>query len=573
MIIGLDVGGTHTDVVLLDNAGLLREVKVPTDASDLFRSVLNGLDAVTEGVDVGAIRRIVLSTTLTTNAIIQSTIPPVGMIVSAGPGIDPEHFRTNPHYVCVRGSIDHRGREVEPVRPEEIEATAGLFRENGIRQVGVVGKFSVRNPAHEIGIAELLGDSFDKIFLGHRVSGNLNFARRIATTYLNAAVYPVHRKFYDAVQASLSVKGLRLPLRLLKADGGNMKLEASVEYPAQTILSGPAASVMGAVAMAAGEEDALVMDIGGTTTDLAVLIGRAPVLDPHGIAIGPYRTLIRSLETLSIGMGGDSAVRLRDGRLTVGPDREGPAMLFGGRRPTPTDALAVIGDMAHNDRERAHAGLRPLADQLGVSIEHLAGQVVEASCRAMLEAAERLTAHINGKPVYTLHEFKEGYQVRPRSVLVLGGPAPYFAKHLQRLTPMRVIVVPRWQVANAIGAALARTTCEVGLFADTEQRVVSAPAENFRQPIAGGYDLKAATAQTLDLLRVKALERGANPDYLEMEVVESQQFNMVRGFNTSGKNIRVRAQVKPGLIHGYDNLLKSLLESNPKNEYRTSKQT
>ena len=391
MIIGLDVGGTHTDVVLLDNAGLLREVKVSTDASDLFRSVFKGLDAVTEGVDTGAIRRIVLSTTLTTNAIIQDTIPPVGMIVSAGPGIDPEHFRTNPHYVCVKGSIDHRGREVEPVQPEEIQAAAELFRKNGIRQVGVVGKFSVRNPAHEIRIGELLGDSFDKIFLGHRVSGSLNFARRIATTYLNAAVYPIHKAFFDAVLNSLSVKGLRLPLRLLKADGGNMKLEASVEYPAQTILSGPAASVMGAVAMAAGDEDAIVMDIGGTTTDLAVLIGRAPVLAPHGIAIGPYRTLIRSLETLSIGMGGDSAVRLRNGRLTVGPDREGPAILFGGRVPTPTDALAVIGDIAHDDRERARAGLKPVADKMGVPIEALADQVVETACRAMLDGCR--TAH------------------------------------------------------------------------------------------------------------------------------------------------------------------------------------
>ena len=558
MIIGLDVGGTHTDVVLLDNSGLLREVKVSTDASDLFRSVFKGLDAVTEGVDTGAIRRIVLSTTLTTNAIIQETIPPVGMIVSAGPGIDPEHFRTNPHYACVKGSIDHRGREVEPVRPEEIQAAAELFRKNGIRQVGVVGKFSVRNPAHEVQMGELLGPSFDKIFLGHRVSGNLNFARRIATTYLNAAVYPIHKAFFDAVLNSLSAKGMRLPLRLLKADGGNMTLEASVDFPAQTILSGPAASVMGAVAMAAGDEDAIVMDIGGTTTDLAVLIGRAPVLDPYGIAIGPYRTLIRSLETLSIGMGGDSAIRLRNGRLTVGPDREGPAMLFGGRVPTPTDALAVIGDIAHDDRARARAGLAPLADKMGVSIETFADQVIEAACRAMLAAAERLTAQINGKPVYTLHELKEGYQVRPRSVLVLGGPAPYFAKHLQRLSAMQVRVVPRWQVANAIGAALARTTCEVGLFADTEQRVASAPAENFLQPISDGYGLEAATAQALDLLRVKALARGANPDYLEMEVVESQQFNMVRGFTTSGKNIRVRVQVKPGLIHGYDNLLKSL---------------
>jgi N-methylhydantoinase A/oxoprolinase/acetone carboxylase beta subunit len=570
MIIGLDVGGTHTDVVLLDNSGLLRDVKVPTDAADLFGSVLKGFDAVTAGRDAHAIRRIVLSTTLTTNAIIQNAIPPVGMVVSAGPGIDPEHFRTNPHYVCVKGSIDHRGREVEPIQPEEVVAAADLFRRHGIRQVGVVGKFSVRNPAHENRIHALLGNSFDKIFLGHRSSGSLNFARRIATTYLNAAVYPIHKAFFDAMQASLSVKSLQLPLRLLKADGGNMRLEASVDFPAQTILSGPAASVMGAVALAAGEEDALAMDIGGTTTDLAVLIGRAPVLDPHGIAIGPYLTLIRSLETRSIGMGGDSAVRLQDGRVTVGPDRDGPAMIFGGRVPTPTDALAVMGDFPHAHRAQAVGGLKPLANQLGVSIESLAAVVVETACRAMLEAAQRLTAHINAKPVYTLHEFKGAYQVRPRTVLVLGGPAPYFAKHLQRLTPMTVRVVPHWQVANAIGAALARTTCEVGLFADTEQAVASAPAENFLQPITGGYGLADAQTQALDLLRAKALGRGANPDYLEMEVVESQEFNMVRGFNTSGKNIRIRVQVKPGLIHGYDALLKNLLEPNPKNESRAS---
>jgi N-methylhydantoinase A/oxoprolinase/acetone carboxylase beta subunit len=559
MIIGLDVGGTHTDVVLLDNRGLLRDVKVNTDASNLFRSVFNALDAITEGVDSAAIRRIVLSTTLTTNAVVQQKIPAVGMIVSAGPGIDPEHFRTNSHYVCVKGSIDHRGREIEPVRAGEIRAAAKSFMQDGIRQVGVVGKFSVRNPAHEIRIQELLGDSFDKVFLGHRVSGSLNFARRIATTYLNAAVYPIHKSFFDAVINSLSAKGLRLPLRLLKADGGNMKLEASIEYPAQTILSGPAASVMGAVAMAAGAEDAIVMDIGGTTTDLAVLIGRVPVLDPHGIAIGSYRTLIRSLDTRSIGMGGDSAVRLPNGRLTVGPDREGPAILFGGGIPTPTDALAVIGEFEHDRRDRAREGLNPIAAGLGLSVEDLSRQVIETACRAMLNAANGLIAHINGKPVYTLHEFKEGYQVRPRSILVLGGPAPYFAKHLQRLTSMHVRVVPRWQVANAIGAALARTTCEVGFFADTERRVASAPAENFSQTIAAGYGLEAATTQALDLLRAKALARGANPDYLEMEIVESQQFNMVRGFSTSGKNIRVLVQVKPGLIHGYDELLKNLL--------------
>jgi len=98
----------------------------------------------------------------------------------------------------------------------------------------------------------------------------------------------------------------------------------------------------------------------------------------------------------------------------------------------------------------------------------------------------------------------------------------------------------------------------VALFADTEQKRVGAPEENFSLPISGAYGLQAAMQQAFDLLRVKAIERGANPEYLEMELVESQQFNMVRGFQTTGKNLRVRVQVKPGLIHGYDTLLKNL---------------
>ncbi len=558
MIIGLDVGGTHTDVVLLNQEGIQREIKVSTSDADLFSSVLKAIDAVTANVPVAGIKRIVLSTTLTTNAIIQGRIPPVGMVVCAGPGIDPVLFRTNQHYVEVRGAMDHRGREIETVDPREIRAVAEEFRRAGIRHVGVVGKFSIRNPRHETQIGNLLQEDFEKVFFGHRISGSLNFARRIATTYLNAAVYPLHKEFFEAVTRALAAKGMVLPLRLLKADGGNMRLESSLEFPAQTILSGPAASVMGAVAMAAGREDALVMDIGGTTTDIAVLIGAAPVLDPLGITVGVHRTLIRSLDTLSIGVGGDSTVRVDKGCLTVGPDRNGPAIVYGGRTPTPTDALAVLGEIPSDLRGEAAAGFQPLAAALGLSVAAVAEKVIETACRAMIEAALGLVAHINSKPVYTVHELMEGYTVQPRALLVLGGPAPYFARHLETHGAVPVRVVPRWQVANAIGAALARTTCEVVFFADTQQGKASAPGEHFRQAIPDDYRLEQAEAQALELLRKKAVERGANPDFLEMEVVERQVFNMVRGFNTAGRNMRVRVQVKPGLIHGYDALLATL---------------
>jgi N-methylhydantoinase A/oxoprolinase/acetone carboxylase beta subunit len=412
-------------------------------------------------------------------------------------------------------------------------------------------------------MSRILNNSFEKVFMGHRISGNLNFARRIATTFLNASVYPLHKKFYHAVQKSLQAIGLKIPLRLLKADGGNMNFATSIEYPAQTIQSGPAASVMGATAFAFGseDEDALVMDIGGTTTDIAVLINRAPVLDPLGIELDRYKTLIRSLETLSIGLGGDSVVRVNDGNLYIGPERLGSAMAYGGPAPTPTDALFILEDIPDGSREKAVEGLEPLACALGFSVKSLAAEILDQTCKKILAAARQLVYRINSKPVYTIHELQEGYIVRPKSIYVLGGPAPYFAGYLESISDYRIRVVPRWKVANAIGAALARTTCQVNFFADTERQVAEAPEENFSQRINHQFDIEAAIHQALDLLKTKAIERGANADHLEMEVLETLQFNMVRGFSTTGKNIRVKVQVKPGLIHGYDQLVANLINN------------
>ena len=560
MIIGLDVGGTHTDVVLVGRNGLIKEIKVPTDPSDLFRSVQAGLMAITKNRDTQKISRIVLSTTLTTNAIVQNKTQSAGMIVTAGPGIDPAFYRTNAHYYTVAGSIDHRGREIEPIDPHEIDDIASQLRAEGIEQVGVVGKFSVRNPCHELEINRLLNPYFDKIFMGHRISGNLNFPRRIATTYLNAAVYPIHQKFYQAVQKSLEAMGLKLPIRLLKADGGNMKFSSSIEHPAQTILSGPAASAMGAVAFGPNKEDTLIMDIGGTTTDLAVLVNRSPVLDPLGIELERHKTLIRSLETLSIALGGDSAVRVINGKLEIGPDRLGPAMAYGGQVPTPTDAFFILENITDGSRKKAIEGLEPLAKSVGSSVNAFAAEILAVTCKKILSAARQLIHRINSKPVYTVHELQEGYVVQPQSVLILGGPAPYFAKYLESVSDYHVQVVPRWKVANAIGAALARTTCEVTFLADTERRLARSPEENFRQTIDHGFDKNAAIHQAFELLKAKAIRRGANAEFLEMELLESLEFNMVRGFTTTGKNIRIKAQITPGLIHGYDGLIASLLK-------------
>lgn len=559
MMIGLDVGGTHTDVVLLGRQGIVKHAKVLTDSTDLFHTVLSGIETVTKGIDPGNIERAVFSTTLTTNAIIQKKNPEVGMIVTSGPGINPEYFRSNRLYFPVSGSVDHRGREVEPVNEKEILDIVKTLKKENIRNVGIVGKFSSRNPAHELKIYELIKDSFGKIFLGHRASGNLNFPRRIATTFLNATVRQTHRKFFEAVQQTLKEKGLNIPIHILKADGGTMSFEASVECPSQTILSGPAASVMGAMAFASESEDTLVMDIGGTTTDMAILVNRIPLLAPMGIELGEYKTLIRSLETCSIGIGGDSAIRVKDGNIEVGPDRIGPAMAFGGNSPTPTDALVVLNLMKIGDKEKAAEGIASVAKELGTDIETAADMIFTRACQNILNEAYRMIEQINSKPVYTIHELQEGYKVKPKTVLILGGPAPYFAHRLESLSKFKVGIVPQWHVANAIGAAIARTTCEVTLFADTEQGIAAAPEENFNQRVSKNFSKGAAVEKAFELLKKKAILFGSDTGELETEVIEESQFNMVRGFYTSGKNIRVKVQVKPGMIAGYEEVVQNLL--------------
>ncbi|MFO7886064.1 MAG: hydantoinase/oxoprolinase family protein [Desulfobacteraceae bacterium] len=551
MIIGLDVGGTHTDAVLLNKTGIVKKAKVTTDSSDLFTTVLSALTCILKDSRPEKIERLVLSTTLTTNAVVQKKVDKVGIIVSAGPGIDPQFYRTDEYFYAVSGSIDHRGRERTPVNEKEIRQIGAELKKAGIKSIGIIGKFSPRNPAHELTIESILKNDFEKIFLGHTVSGNLNFPRRIATVHLNAAVFNMHKNFFDAVKKSLKEKGLHIPIQILKADGGTMNLESSMAFPGQAILSGPAASVIGSLAYAPENKDTIVLDIGGTTTDIALLAGKAPLLEPVGIKRGIYKSLIRSLKTQSIGIGGDSRLCIENKEIKIGPDRSGPAMCFGGSDPTPTDALVVLDIIKTENREASLRGIKTLADQLGETVRETAENIFEETCSVILNQAFKMIKQVNSKPVYTVHEFLEGYKIKPQKILLLGGPARDMKDIIEQVSGIDTQVVMNSDVANAIGAALARTTCEVTLSADTEQGIVSAPEENYSETINQSFTNRDAVETARALLRQKAIQSGSKQENMEMEILENQSFNIVRRFSPRGKIFRIKIQVKPGLIKGY----------------------
>ncbi len=551
MIVGLDVGGTHTDVVVLQGREIVSKVKLPTDQVNLLDTVCSGISEATKDLDPQSIERVVVSTTLATNAIVQEKTEPVGILVASGPGVNPNAFTIGDHYYVVSGAIDHRGREIAPISDEEVLEIGRKLRSEDVRNLALVSKFSIRNPSHELKMRDLLADNFETVTLGHQVSGHLNFARRIATAYLNGAVARISGEFYKAVRGCLEQEGIQIPLEILKADGGTMAQESSIQYAVETILSGPAASVMGTLAFTDPAKEEVVLDIGGTTTDIAILVDGVPLLKPLGIRMGGYNTLVRALRTVSIGVGGDSWVRLENGHLKIGPERKGRALAYGGPEPTPTDALVTLDTVQGGQKQRAIDGIHRLAEQLGKGVEETAKAIVEKSCSLIMEAVNALVDRVNQQPVYTIHELLEGRTIQPSGIIVIGGPAKEIAPWLQAVSGLQVRVPSEYEVANAIGAAVARTTCEVTVLADTSRGYVCAPEEGYLDRIGKEASKQEVVQIAFALLRKKAHRLGADKDNLEMELLEDSEFNMVRGFYTVGRDIRVRAQIKPGLISPY----------------------
>ena len=551
MILGIDVGGTHTDAVLLENFQVRKKTKVPTNQLRLVSSLIGVMDEILRDENPAAIERVVFSTTLSTNAIVQGKTDRVGMIVASGPGLAPEALQISEDTRFVSGYVSNRGIEVAPIKKGEVEAAASDLKASGIAHLGIVGKFSTRNPAHENEIGELVGNGFGHVSFGHRLSGNLNFRRRIATAFLNASVFDLYQQFVGEILEFASRAGIAAPIYILKADGGTFEIRRSAEQPVQTILSGPAASVMGILSLAdCSGADGVILDMGGTTTDIALLAGGAPLLEPLGVTIEGHRTLIRGLKTRSIGLGGDSRVRVDGGKLVIGPRREGPAAAFGGPWPTPTDAMIVLGLAQIGDAAKAETAVSETAGKLNLTVTQAARAIFEKTCGDIAAAVGAMVEEVNNKPVYTIHELLEGRKLSPSRLFIVGGPSAAVACRLGEILGCEAVIPRDAEVANAFGAALARTTAEITILAETERGSLTIAEEGLQMKIPAHFTRRDILRIGMEKLRERAIRLGARESDIETEIVEDQEFNMVRGFHTTGKNIRLKVQVKPGVIAG-----------------------
>jgi N-methylhydantoinase A/oxoprolinase/acetone carboxylase beta subunit len=552
MLLGIDIGGTHTDAVVIDQYGVRATAKVETVHDDLVAS----LNAVLEKIltpEIGPeIRKINLSTTLTTNAIVENRLEEVGILAVSGPGLAAASFNTGlgEHFHLFPGSIDHRGNLRQPLDEAAVRTRLAACREQGIRVYAVVSKFSTRNPEIELALAEMVKEQSDFTTIGHRLSGRLNFPRRLATAAYNSAVWRRYNRFADAVSKSLR-EGYRLtaPLNVLKADGGTIDLEHSRSHPVQTILSGPAASVMGIVALSTISEDAIILDIGGTTTDIAIFADGAPLLEPDGVSFGGRPTLVRAIRTHSLGLGGDSRAAVDENRkLRLGPRRLGPPLALGGPVPTLIDAANILGLSRVGDAEKSRRGYAGLAAELGLDEQQTARQVLELAAAMIHDECARLLDEINQQPVYTVAEILHGRRIEPRRLYVMGGPAAILAPRFGEVLGLPVEVPENYAVANAIGAALTRTTMETELFADTGRKTMLIPNLGIRREISSAYSLDDArrdgSRELLEHLRASGHPELENGD---VSITEAEAFNMVDDYAYGSRTIRVSCQVRPGL--------------------------
>lgn len=551
MILGIDVGGTHTDAVLIDGMRVKKIAKVITNHENLIHSFQNITDEILHDENLDTLERIVLSTTMSTNAIVQGKVDTVGMILANGPGLAPSYLEINEFTHFVSGYVNHRGIKITETDPAQVASIRDRFKEDGIRHVGIVGKFSTRNPELETEIADMINNDFTHLSFGHLMSGNLNYPRRIATTYLNAAIWTTYNSFVTDVLTFIHSIKADVPTYVLKADGGTSEINQSAKYPVGTILSGPAASIMGIMSLTEGTEDAIALDIGGTTTDIALFADGVPLLEPLGVTIEGHKTLTRGLRSRSIGVGGDSRVQYENDTLSIGPERVGPAAAFGGPHPTPTDAMIVLGLTDIGDRQMAERAVACIAGKMGCSVDEAAQAIFERACRNIAATVTDMIAEVNNQPVYTIHEILEGKKIAPRALYVVGGPAEPMAQRLGELLQCVPVIPKHAEVANAIGAALARTTAEITLLADTEKKLLTIVEEGIQQHIISKFSREDGLFICREKLKERAIKMGAHEQDIEVEIIEDQVFNMIRGYYTTGRNIRLKGQIKPGLIAGF----------------------
>lgn len=567
MLLGLDVGGTFTDAVIIDGHRVVATAKRRTTKDNLMNGIGEALDAVLEGYDTSNIEQVTLSTTVVTNTIVEAKEQVVDLYVITGPGRNVDDiFPVEPIYL--QGYTDHRGIVVERTPADAVRGIANMVQaRSGTDLAAVSAKFGVRNPQEELSITEELKNTYHTISNGSLLSGSLNFPRRTISAYFNSAVTPVFTVFKKNVEDALSARNILAPLHILKADGGSLPMEHMVSRPVETAFTGPAATVLGLSALGViGNKHTVALDIGGTTTDISLWKHGKPLITKNGVSIREYPSAVRSFAVTSVGIGGESVIRLKNGNLTVGPERVGPSVALGGIEPTLGDALIVLGHANYGDFNLASRALQDLADAIQATLRSnnvntsnnqltliktasdVARLIVEKALQTIQHGINEVVKVENKRPIYVVADIVNPDVFVPEHIVVVGGTAPSLGPSIGEYLELPVTIPENAAVANAIGAALALSTIELTVHVDTKRRLLVIPELGIKQQNCTLKRAEQVVERAKEALSEEAFRLGLDTSQ-EIEVISIEDFPVVEGWQSMERLITVKVQLAAGVKH------------------------
>lgn len=548
MLLGIDVGGTFTDAVIIDGANVVSWAKRRTTKDNLMNGITEALGAVLVDIDSAQIEQVTLSTTVVTNTIVEHKEQPVDLYVVAGPGRNVDDiFPVRPVYL--KGYTDHRGIVVESTKCEAINHIAHTVQSrSGTNLAAVSAKFGVRNPKEELDVTNALSAMYDTISTGSSLSGNLNFPRRTISAYFNSAVTDVFNRFRQAVRDALVAHNITAPVYILKADGGSLPIDTIASVPVETVFTGPAATVLGLEALrSATLGHTVALDIGGTTTDISLWKQGKPLMTKEGVSIRNYPSAVRSFAVTSVGIGGESVVRYNNGNLTVGPERVGPSVALGGIEPTLGDALIVLGKAQYGDGQKAYDGIAQIDSTIDATT--MAQRIVNVAVQVIQEGIDTVVAKENKRPIYVVADIVHPDPFVPAQLVIVGGTAASLGPIIGDQLGLPIHIPSDAAVANAIGAGVANHTMAITIHVDTKRRTMVVPELGIQDTSSHLRSAQAVEEVAYSLLREAAKEQGlvASDVIPDIETISVEDFPVVDGWQSMERIITVKVQLQAGV--------------------------
>ena len=583
--IGIDTGGTFTDVVAVDGrSGAMHVTKVASTPSNPAVGLVRGVNAILEaaGASPDGVVGLAHGTTVATNALLQGEISGLGLIATAGfrhileiarqsvpEGYGNSYFWVKPERMVplhlvreVGGRLNFRGQQLCPLDEHSARAAARFFRQRGVRAIGVCLIHSYANPTHERRVAEIIAEEYPDctLSLSSSVLPEYREYERAITTLVDVFVKPHMERYLGRVHAELGQRFEGKPFLVMQSSGGVASTEQVVKKPITTALSGPAAGALGSAVVAeiAGFAEVVTLDAGGTSTDLCLIEGGRPHVTTAG-AIGAFPVRIPMIDIRTIGTGGGSIAWIsREGHLKVGPKSAGAEpgpMCYpkGGGEPTITDAnlvlgripAALIGGGITLDVSRSRAGIAALAQRLpgAMSIEQLAEGIIEIANWNQANAIRQMT-------------IQRGIDPRGFALLAFGGAGPAQSPAVMELLGMRACMVPPdpgnlsafgllavdWRTDHIVTRVMRQDAIDLsavaGLYAELEADAVGALArdgvERNRMRIMREADVRYS-GQSMEV-RVTAPSGPIDKDFLDGLIAEFHAAHLrTFGYDYSGE--------------------------------------